>query len=150
MKMKHNVTIQEAQQSDAEALAWLSGELGYPATTSEIEHRLKALSADPRHTILVAKDGALLGWIDVAVIHTLESDSFAEIRGLVVTEARRGTGIGTKLVEAAEKWASAKKCDRIRVRTNITRVEAQAFYQQRGYVSKKTQNVFDKSIPSNK
>jgi GNAT superfamily N-acetyltransferase len=146
MKIKQKIAIQEAEQSDAQALASLSGELGYPANAADMEHRLRVLCSDPQHAIFVAKNDVILGWIHVTVIHSLESDAFAEIRGLVVTEQHRGAGIGTRLVETAEKWASGKKCGRIRVRTNIVRSEAHAFYRKLGYVSKKTQDVFDKPI----
>jgi GNAT superfamily N-acetyltransferase len=146
MKIKQAVTIQEAKKSDAQSLAALCGELGYPANAADIEHRLEVLCSEPEHAIFVAKDDAVLGWIHVTLIHSLESDAFAEIRGLVVTEQHRGAGIGTRLVEAAEKWADGKKCDRIRVRTNIVRAEAHAFYRRLGYVSKKNQNIFDKLL----
>ena len=138
--------IRDAQISDAATLAALAGELGYPTTPAEMEHRLGVLCSDPRHKIFVAERDGLMGWIHVALIDTLESESFAEIRGLVVTEVHRGSGIGAQLVAAAEQWANIKKCNRIRVRTNIVRVEAHAFYKKLGYESKKTQDVFDKSL----
>jgi len=148
VKIKQTITIKEAEKSDAQALAMLCGELGYPASATDIERRLEVLCSDPEHVIFAAKDDAILGWIHVTVIRSLESDPFAEIRGLVVTERHRGGGIGSQLVEAAEKWANGKKCGRIRVRTNIVRAEAHAFYRRMGYVSKKTQDVFDKLISS--
>jgi GNAT superfamily N-acetyltransferase len=148
MTKKQNLTIRDAQISDAATLATLAGELGYPTTSAEMKRRLEVLCSDPHHRIFAAESDGLLGWIHVSMIDTLESESFAEIRGLVVTESHRGSGIGTQLVEAAEQWANEKKCKRIRVRTNIVRVEARAFYKRLGYVSKKTQDVFDKSLLS--
>ncbi len=146
MDKKQNVTIRNAQTSDGAPLAALAGELGYPTTSAEMKHRLELLRSDPHHKIVVAERDGLLGWIHVSMIDTLESESFAEIRGLVVTELHRNAGIGTQLVAAAEKWANEKKCNRIRVRTNIVRVETHAFYKKLGYVSKKTQDIFDKSL----
>ena len=146
MGKKQNAAIRDAKKSDAATLAALAGELDYPTTSAEMERRLEALRSDPQHRIFVAERDGLLGWIHVSVINTLESESFAEIRGLVVTESYRGSGIGTQLVAAAEKWATEKRCNRIRVRTNVVRVEAHAFYKKLGYVSKKTQDVFDKPL----
>ena len=146
MEKKTNATIRDAKVSDAAALAALAGELGYPTTSAEMERRLEALRSDPKHRVFVAERDGLLGWIHVSMINALESESFAEIRGLVVSESYRGSGIGTQLVIAAEKWANEKRCNRIRVRTNVVRVEARAFYKKLGYVSKKTQDVFDKSL----
>ena len=146
MGKKQNAAIRDAKISDAAALAALARELGYPTTSAEMEGRLESLRSDPRHRIFVAERDGLLGWIHVSMINTLESESFAEIRGLVVSESYRGSGIGTQLVAAAEKWANEKRCNRIRVRTNVVRVEARAFYKKLGYVSRKTQDVFDKSL----
>lgn len=146
MKKKANVKIRDAQLSDAAMLATLAGELGYPTTFAEMEHRLEALHSDRNHGIFVAEQERLLGWIHVSVIETMESESFAEIHGLVVSESYRGSGIGRQLVAAAEQWAHKKHCSRIRVRTNIVRIDAHAFYKKLGFVSKKTQHVFDKSL----
>lgn len=146
MGKKQSVTIRSAQKSDAAMLAALAEELGYPATSAEMKHRLEVLCSNPQHGIFVAEHSGILGWIHVAVIETVESESFAEIRGLVVTESHRGSGIGKQLVAVAEQWAHEKTCNRIRVRTNIVRVETHIFYKKLGYVLKKTQDVFDKSL----
>ena len=146
MEEKKNRIIRDAQISDAPALAALAGELGYPTTSTEIQRRLEALHANTQHRVFVAEDDSLLGWVHISMVESLESESFAEIRGLVVSGPYRGSGIGTQLVAAAEKWAHERKCRRIRVRTNVVRVEARAFYEKLGYVSKKTQDIFDKSL----
>ncbi len=148
MVKKTIVTIRTAELSDAATLATLAGELGYPATTAEMKRRLELLRNNGHHEIFVAECGTLLGWIHVSLVETLETESFAEIRGLIVTEAQRGSGIGAKLVAKAEHWAGTKECNRIRVRTNIVRAEAHSFYKKLGYISKKTQDVFDKVLPS--
>ena len=146
MEKDQNAAIRDAKISDAAALAALAGELGYPTTSAEMERRLESLRSDPQHRVFVAERDGLLGWIHVSMINTLESESFAEIRGLVVTKSYRSLGIGTQLVATAEKWANERRCNRIRVRTNVVRLEARAFYKKLGYVSKKTQEIFDKSL----
>ena len=146
MEKSHKVTIEEADISDVHSLALLSGELGYPATAADMAHRLEAIRSDTDQKVFVARHDFLVGWIHAVLIHSLESEPYAEIRGLVVTEQHRGAGIGTQLVQEAEKWAKRLHCGRIRVRTNIVRAEAHAFYRKLGYVSRKTQSVFDKSI----
>ncbi|MGA9406412.1 MAG: GNAT family N-acetyltransferase [Bacteroidota bacterium] len=148
MKTKQRIHIRDAQTSDAATLAELSGELGYPTTAAEMKRRVESLRSGLHHGIFVAEHETLLGWIHVSVIETLESEPFAEIRGLVVSESHRGSGIGTQLVVAAEHWAHKKGCKRIRVRTNVMRTEARAFYKKLGYLSKKTQEVFDKVLAS--
>jgi GNAT superfamily N-acetyltransferase len=145
--METSLVIRRAKPSDARELAALSAELGYPATPTEMKDRLEGVCLRPANGVFVAEGGAVVGWLHVSLIESLESDAFAEIRGLVVTESRRGSGIGTQLVAAAEAWAAAKGCNRIRVRTNIIRTETQEFYKKLGYASKKRQEVFDKSLP---
>ena len=141
-----NILIRNAELSDAAALAALSAELGYPATPTEMKSRLDTLYSNPHHGIFVAELAIIVGWIQISVIESLESELFAEIRGLVVSEPYRGMGIGTQLAITAEAWAIKNGCGRVRVRTNKVRVETLEFYKKRGYVWKKTQEVFDKLI----
>jgi GNAT superfamily N-acetyltransferase len=138
--------IRSAKISDAAALALLSAELGYPTTSSEMENRMDRIIADQDHAVFVAEDRAPIGWIHTCLIVSLEGGRYTEILGLVVTRSHRGSGIGAKLIARAEHWAAEKGCFRIRVRTNIVRTEARAFYKKLGYDSKKTQEVFDKIL----
>jgi N-acetylglutamate synthase-like GNAT family acetyltransferase len=106
--MDKRLNIREAKETDAVAIAKLSGELGYPSTPVEIENRFAKLSAKSDNGIYVAEYDSIVGWIHVAIIHSLESNSFVEICGLVVAESHRGAGIGTRLVLMAENWARKK------------------------------------------
>jgi GNAT superfamily N-acetyltransferase len=141
------VNIRAASTTDAPAVVALVGELGYSATAEEMRVRLDIASSDPQHAVFVAESQCILGWIQVAESLSLESGVYCEIRGLVVAKSHRGVGIGRKLVAAAESWAASRRCSRIRVRTNVTRDDAQAFYAKLGYSVSKTQRVFDKSLP---
>lgn len=132
--------------ADAAALADLSGELGYPASTVEIKGRLETLFSSPNHKILVGEIDKVVGWVHIAMISSLESDPFAEMKGLVVTSPARGTGVGTQLVTEAERWAKQKGCRRMRVRMNVVRTETHDFYKKTGYTLTKRQEVFDKEI----
>lgn len=94
--------IRRAETGDAAALARLAGELGYPSTAEEIVARLAMLSGNDE--VLVAEhDDEVEAWIHVAVVHSLESGVVAQICDLVVTESRRGSGIGATLVRATEE-----------------------------------------------
>ncbi len=146
MFKKSDIKIRTVKRSDAKSIVVLSAELGYPATAAQVTKRLAYFAADSRHEIFVAELDGVVGWIQVSVVETLESGTFAEILGLVVAKSHQDRGIGTRLVAAAEAWARKKKCRRIRVRTNRVRVQAQEFYKKRGYSLKKTQHVFDKTI----
>lgn len=146
MHMNEKPNIRKAKKSDAVALATLAGELGYSTTAAGMKSRLDKLFSTSDHGIFVAELDSIVGWIHVTLSQSLQSDTFADIRGLVVAERHRGSGIGTQLVAMAEKWAHRKGCLRIRVRTNIVRKEARVFYKRLGFESKKTQEVFDKIL----
>ncbi|MGD8328256.1 MAG: GNAT family N-acetyltransferase [Acidobacteriota bacterium] len=142
------IRIRRAQSDDAESLAHLSGELGYPAAAAAVAQRLAVLLDRGDHAVLVAEsaEGRVLGWAHAFVAHRLESPSFAEIGGLVVSEGVRGQGIGRCLVAAAERWARNRGLGAIRVRSNVVREEAHAFYRRLGYENLKEQAVFRKSL----
>lgn len=98
------VLLRKATEADAEAVACLSGQLGYPVATSEIAARLRDAETDAARMIVVAvRGGAVVGWMEVQRRTALESGAWGEIVGIVVDEACRGTGVGTMLVE----WAKA-------------------------------------------
>ena len=141
-------TIRIARSSDTGELARLAGELGYPTTGTEMESRFDSLVSNSQHGVFVAELDAIIGWIHVAIVHSLESSPFAEIRGLVIAKSHRNLGIGTALVTEAEGWARKNGCDRIRVRTNVARERTLLFYRKLGFQSIKTQEVFDKSTSS--
>jgi GNAT superfamily N-acetyltransferase len=141
------VNVRSAEAGDAAAVASLAGELGYPTDEPAMRARLAALAASSSDAVFVgARDGEVAAWIHVAIVQSLEADPFAEIRGLVVTESARGAGLGTRLVEAAEAWARERRAFRVRIRSNVTRLETRRFYERRGYVVTKTSNVFDKRL----
>lgn len=109
--------------------------------------RLERLLASERDSVLVAVvDGSVAAWMHVLVCSSLESDDYAEIRGLVVGERFRSGGIGARLVAAAEEWARSRGLMRVRVRSDVLRKDAHRFYERQGYRVTKNQAVFDKVL----
>jgi GNAT superfamily N-acetyltransferase len=143
----HTPTVRTARAEDAPALAPLSAQLGYPATVAEILSRLAMILPDPAQLLCVAEvSGEVVGWIHAARYLTLESGSAVEIRGLVVGENHRGMGLGRALVLRAEDWAREGGAGVIRLRSNIIRIDAHAFYRHLGYSVVKTQHAFRKLL----
>jgi GNAT superfamily N-acetyltransferase len=133
--------------SDAAAVALLSEELGYATSAAEMSQRIVALASSPEDAVFVAVLGLTpVAWIHVACVTLLESARHAEIRGLVVTFALRGRGIGGQLVAQAEEWARSRGVARIRVRSNVLRERTHRFYENLGYTTTKAQKVFDKGL----
>jgi GNAT superfamily N-acetyltransferase len=134
---------------DAKPIAALARQLGYPSTSEQVGRRIERIWRDPDHCALVAErtDGQVIGWVHVFVSRLLESDLFAEIGGLVVDERHRESGIGRLLMWHAESWARSRGCRTVRLRSNIIRKEAHAFYVRLGYRIIKTQHAFNKKLP---
>ena len=142
--------IRRARRADAERIARLSGELGYPASAAQVATRLRQLTPVSKHAVFVAEspDAAtgVVGWVHVSVAHLLESDIRAEVNGLVVAEGQRSAGAGAKLLEAAEEWARRRGCRGMNVRSNVIRERAHGFYERNGYEHYKTQKAFRKAL----
>jgi len=144
------VKIRRARHGDAERIAQLTGELGYPATAAQIATRLRQLTPVSKHAVFVAEsadvDASLIGWVHVSVSHLLESDIRAEVNGLIVAEGQSSEGAGAKLLEAAEEWARRRGCRGMNVRSNVIRERAHGFYERNGYEHYKTQKAFRKAL----
>ena len=141
------MNIRPATLEDAPAIASLAGELGYPTEAAEMRSRLGALLQSEDSAVFVGVAGvAVIGWANVAAVRLVESEPYAELRGLVVAAALRSRGAGGRLLLAAEEWARARGLARIRVRSNVTRERTHAFYERHGYTITKSQKVVDKRL----
>jgi GNAT superfamily N-acetyltransferase len=144
------LTIRQVEPRDAEAVAMLSGQLGYKATTEELQRRIAKLAdCEENQAVFVASmtnDARLVGWIDVAITYHLQSEPFVLIGGLVVQDGMRGLGIGKRLCEKAEAWSRSKGISIVRVTSRSTRPDAHRFYLRDGYTEIKTSKVFEKLL----
>jgi GNAT superfamily N-acetyltransferase len=141
-------TIRAATSSDANELAKLSGQLGYPADAATVLRRLDGVVAHHAGVVLVAVDpqGGLGGFAHVEPRRLLIAEQFAELAALVVSETARGQRVGSALLAAAEGWAREQGFASMRVRSNILRERAHRFYLREGYVERKRQAVFVKAL----
>ena len=142
------VKIRKAKLADAERIAVLSGQLGYPATTRQIAARLKSVlkAKDGACFVAETKEHGVIGWGHVSVTPLLEVELRAELNGLIVDERARSGGAGGKLLETVEAWAHRRGCKGMSVRSNVIRERAHGFYLQRGYEHYKTQKAFRKAL----
>jgi len=142
--------VRPARVEDLAGLADLVTQLGYPTETRAMEDRLDRLLARPLvHRVVVAPGptgGKLLGAIHAARRETIESDDHVEIGGLIVDAEARGTGVGTLLVAAAERWARDLGLPSLRVRSNVVRARAHDFYRRLGFRELKQQIAFVKEL----
>lgn len=140
------MTIRTMSEEDAEAVAQLSGELGYPNDAETVRRRLRAV--DPADLLVVAVNEAdvPIGFIHGRMTRSIESEPRVHIVGLVVSSQARRTGVGRSLVAEVERWAAAARAEAVVVRSNTARDEAHDFYPAAGYEKIKTQAVYLKRL----
>ena len=140
--------IRRARRGDADRIALLTGQLGYPTSPKAMRKRLESVLASNAGACFVAETGqqGVIGWIHVSVTPLLETERCAEVNGLVVDEHARSAGTGRLLLDAAERWAKKMRCAGISVRCNVLRERAHGFYLRHGYQHFKTQKAFRKAL----
>ncbi len=121
---------------DAPAVSRLLDELGHPAPEAQVRARLGELANLAFHVVLVAEDasgviGATSGFV-TPVLH--RPGVTGRISVMVVAEAARGTGVGTRLLEAMEDALVARGATRLELTSNLRRADAHAFYERRGWM----------------
>jgi GNAT superfamily N-acetyltransferase len=127
--------IRDARPADAEAIAGLLGELGYPAEAAQVERRLERIAGDPSSRLLVVEvDGEVAGLGGLHVLPIVEHDDVdCLLIAMVVGAEHRRQGIGTELVRAVEREASSRGCRRVVLGSADRRADAHAFYESLGF-----------------
>ena len=129
------MTIREATQDDAPAVAALLGELGYPTSADQAAERIGRIAADPTTWVIVAEvDSELAGLGALHVQNLVERDEpGCEVAGLVVGQRFRRRGIGELLMDALEDEARRRGGKFMVLNTAHRRADAHAFYEALGY-----------------
>lgn len=145
--MSDRVTIRDASDRDAAALADLMTQLGYPTSANQMLERLRPLLAHEDYATLVAEsEGAVVGMAGVCTgLHYARDGSYGRIVALVVDERHRGRGVGKALVAHAEAWIRSRSGESVIVNTRATRADAHRFYRGLGFT--KTGIRFVKKLP---
>lgn len=127
------LTIRDAQAADAEQIAGLLSQLGYPTQPTAVEARLERLSIVGDRVVVADLDGRAVGLAHLQVAPAIERDRpAAKIAALVVDEAHRGHGVGRALVQAMEDEARTRGCELLFLTTAERRDDAHAFYERVG------------------
>ncbi len=134
--------------SDAQAVAELTAELGYPNGAQPIRERMAIILQS--NLLLVAVDATdkPIAFIQANRSCIIEVGFRAEIVGLVVSARARRKGIGQRLIAEVERWAEEIGGKAVVVRSNTRRAESHIFYPAMGYSAIKTQAVYEKQLPT--
>jgi len=130
----HTIALRPATAADAEQIAALFTEEGYPAGPSDIVARLERF-ASPFSTVSVADSGGeVLGFVAVHLLPRFEHDDrIARVLALVVDAGVRERGVGHLLMAEAERIAAAAGAAFIEVTAGHHRPDARRLYETLGY-----------------
>lgn len=127
--------LREPNIGDAEVMAELLSQLGYPCDPLDLHGRIEKLANDPDVLLTVAEhEGKVVGIVTGHILNAIhKSGPVAMLTALVVLESARGLGIGTQLVSHVEDWARAHGAAAISLASALRRSEAHGFYRRLGY-----------------
>ena len=128
------IVLRPATAADAERIAALFTDEGFPAGSSDIVSRLQHF-ATPQSTVVVAATGGeILGFIAVHVVPRFEhGDSFVRILALVVDPGVRERGVGRILMAEAERIGRDAGAVFTEVTAGHHRSDARRLFESLGY-----------------
>ena len=127
--------IRVAALDDAELIAALVSDLGYPSAPAQVRKRLAAMSRDRATLAVVAEDDSVVTGLATAhALTTVHTDQLVVLlTALVVVEAARRKGVGRALVTHVEEWAAFQGARRLTVVAGTQRLDSHRFYERLGY-----------------
>jgi ribosomal protein S18 acetylase RimI-like enzyme len=128
------VTIRPAAATDAEAIAALFTDEGYPAGPSDIVERLTRFSSEHSQVVVAEHEGVVLGFIAVHALPRFEHDDrILRILALVVDAGARERGVGRRLMAEAERIAVELGAAFVEVTSGHHRPDARHLFESIGY-----------------
>ena len=126
--------MRAATAADAERLAGLLTEEGYPAGTSDLAARIARFSTPASRVVVAEAGGEVVGFIAFHVIDRFEVDErFVRIVALVVDPGVRERGVGRLLMAEAERAAIEVGAAYLEITAGHHRPEARQMYESLGY-----------------
>ena len=128
------VTIRPAEEADAESIAALFTDEGYPAGPSDIVERMTRFASEHSRILIAEHEGALLGFIAIHALPRFEHDDrILRVLALVVDAGARERGVGHRLMSEAEGIGRELGAAFIEVTSGHHRPEARRLYESMGY-----------------
>jgi aminoglycoside 3-N-acetyltransferase I len=134
MTEQATIQVRPARPADAEAIATLFTDEGYPAGPSDIVVRLERFASSHARVLVAEHDGALLGFIALYALPRFEHDDWiVRILALVVDAGARERGVGRSLMAEAERVGREIGAAFIELTAGHHRPEARQLYESLGY-----------------
>lgn len=130
-----NILVRRATILDSILIAELIAELGYPMPVELMRQKIEQLAGSEADCVYVAEnEGQIIAVISVHVLPLFHAaGNMGRITSLVVNASQQRSGVGRKLIEAAEAFAREKGCIKMEVTSGNHREGAHAFYEKAGY-----------------
>ena len=126
--------LRPAQAGDAEPIATLFTDEGYPAGASAILARLARFEGADSRVVVAERDGEVIGFIAVRALPRFEHDDvLVRILALVVDAGARERGVGHLLMAEAERFARERGAAFVEVTAGHHRPDARHLYESLGY-----------------
>ena len=127
-------TIRPAHEDDADSIAALFTDEGYPAGPTDIVERLSRFASAHSRVLVAEHDDAVIGFIAIHAMPRFEHDDrIVRILALVVDAGARERGVGRGLIAAAEEIAVELDAAFIEITAAHHRPEARHLYEMLGY-----------------
>ena len=128
------ITLRPATTADAERIAALFTDEGYPAGPSDIVERLARFGSPHSRVIVAEHDGEVLGFIAIHALPRFEHDDrIVRVVALVVDAGVRERGVGHLLMAEAENIGRELGAVFTEVTAGHHRPDAQRLYESLGY-----------------
>lgn len=126
--------VRDARPEDADGIAPLLAQLGYPAAADVVRERLASLVARGDRALVAERGGTVVGVLTLHRTPVLHRPAdVGRITALVVDAGARVGGVGRALVREAERILRDAGCERVEVTSAARRLDAHAFYRRLGY-----------------
>jgi len=128
------LVIRPAQTSDAERIAALFTDEGYPAGPSAIVARLERFAGEDSRVVVADHEGEVIGFVAFHALPRFEHDDVVvRILALVVDPGARERGVGRQLIGEVERFAAERGAGFVEVTAGRHRPEARNLYEALGY-----------------
>ncbi len=143
------MNIRPLQTQDLPAYFQLRTAL-WPDSDADFEREVsEILNSDHLASFIAEQDGALVGFVEVslrAYAEGCDSSPVGYLEGWYVAPEHRKTGLGRRLVQAAEDWARAQGCTEMASDSELSNTQSQQAHARLGYQEVERMVCFRKSL----
>jgi ribosomal protein S18 acetylase RimI-like enzyme len=128
------LTIRPAAEDDAERLAALLTDEGYPAGPSDLERRIRSFAGQDTRVLVAEQAGEVLGFIAFVLVPRFETeDRFIRIVTLIIDPGARERGIAKALLAEVERLGREEGVAFLEVTAGHHRPDARHLFESVGF-----------------